>query len=412
MAVDQTSRSDSSVRFIVRCTAPTARCPACGTAAGRVHSRYVRRPADTAVGGQPAVINLQVRRFFCGNDACQKKTFAEQVEGLTFRYGRRTVLLQQALEQVALMLGGAAGERLAARLSMPVSGSTLLRLIRRLELPAVPAVEVLGVDEFAFRRGRKFGTILIDMHSRRPVDVLPDHTADTFAAWLQDRDHVRTVCRDRSGSFAEGAQRALPGVPQVADRWHVLHNLATAVEKAIRRHRPCLQPPESEPDLGPATERQEPVVTRTEENTRARWQQIHPLYVKGMKIDAISQVTGYDRTTVRRYARAASPEELIRSRPRRRTTLDMHKPYLLARWTEGCDNARSCATRSPPAATPAPARPSVASSTPWAPGPIRPPRRRPRWPSPTSCAGSSDGRRTRARPPGNTSRTSAIVADT
>lgn len=275
--IDELVRSGSSVRFTARCTAPTARCPGCGTSAGRVHSRYVRRPADTAVGGQPTVIDLQIRRFFCENSDCGKKTFAEQVEGLTWRYGRRTVLLQQALEQVALMLGGAAGERLAAKLSMPVSSSTLLLLVRRLELPAVPAVELLGVDEFAFRRGRKFGTILVDMHSRRPVDVLPDHTADTFAAWLQGRDHVRAVCRDRGGSFAEGAQRALPGVPQVADRWHVLHNLATAVEKAIRRHRSCLQSPEppSDPDTG--AEHEQPVATRSEENARTRATDPSPL---------------------------------------------------------------------------------------------------------------------------------------
>lgn len=112
--------------------------------ARRVHSRYMRTPANTAVGGQPTVIDLQVRRFFCDNSDCRKKTFAEQVEGLTFRYGRRTVLLQRALEQVALILGGAAGERLAARLSMPVSGSTLLRLIRRLELPAASRTLATG----------------------------------------------------------------------------------------------------------------------------------------------------------------------------------------------------------------------------------------------------------------------------
>ncbi|MCX5247141.1 ISL3 family transposase [Streptomyces sp. NBC_00201] len=315
--------------------------PTAGTSSGRVHSRYRRRLADIAVGGQPIAIDLEVRRFFCDNGACGKKTFAEQVEGLTFRYGRRTVLLQRALEQVALALGGRAGERLAVRLSMPVSGSTLLRQIRRLELPKVQEVEVLGVDEFAFRRGRWFGTILIDMNSRRPVDVLPDHTADTFAAWLKGRDHVRTICRDRGGSFAEGAQRALPGIPQIADRWHILHNLATAVEKAVRRHRPCLQPPSPARDRRPSPQGEERVETRYEQNTRARWQQIRPRYQKGMTIDAISKLTGFDRTTVRRYARAASLEELVQPRLRRRTDLDRHKPYLLARWTEGCDNAQT-----------------------------------------------------------------------
>ncbi|MFF4410166.1 ISL3 family transposase [Streptomyces sp. NPDC001404] len=196
------------------------------------------------------------------------------------------------------------------------------------------------MDEFAFRRGRTFGTILIDMVSRRPVDVLPDHTADTFAPWLEGREHVRTIRRDRGGSFAEGAQRALPGAPQVADRWHILHNLATAVEKAVRRHQACLQPPVPEPDPPQTAVEDEPVESRYEQNTRARWQQIHPLYEKGMKIDTISKLTGYDRTTVRRYARAASPEELIQARLRRRTGLDSYATYLAARHAEGCDNAQ------------------------------------------------------------------------
>lgn len=245
-----------------------------------MHSRYVRRRADTAIGGQTTAIDLEVRRFFCDNGDCGKTTFAEQVEGLTFRYGRRTVLLQQALEQVTSALGGKAGERLATRLSMPISGSTLLRLIRRLKLPPVPEVEVLGVDEFAFRRGRRFGTILIDLAIRRPVDVLPDHTADTFADWLQGREHVQTICRDRGGSFAEGTQRALPGVPQVADRWHILHNLATAVERALRRHRACLQPPAPQPEPdepGEAPAEAAQPEGRRVHTTRARWQQIRPL---------------------------------------------------------------------------------------------------------------------------------------
>lgn len=237
VVVDSVVRIGKSVRIRARCTVPAARCSECGTVSARVHSRYGRRLADGAAGGQETAIDLEVRRFFCDNTACTK----------------RTIGLQRLLEQVALALGGRAGERLAAHLAAPVSGSTLLRLIHRLDLPPIPEVQVLGVDEFAFHRGRKFGAILVDMASSRPVDVLPDHTADTFAAWLRDHQHVKMICRDRGGAFADGVNRALPGIPQVADRWHLLHNLATAVEKTVRRHRTCLKQAGPEPEEGTPT---------------------------------------------------------------------------------------------------------------------------------------------------------------
>lgn len=337
VVVDSVVRIGKSVRISARCLVPAARCSGCGTVSARVHSRYRRRLADGAAGGQETAIDLEVRRFFCDNTACVKRTFVEQVERLTFRYGRRTIGLQRLLEQVALALGGRAGERLAAHMAAPVSGSTLLRLIHRLDLPPIPEVEVLGVDEFAFRRGRRFGAILLDMASRRPVDVLPDHTADTFAAWLRDHQHVKMICRDRGGAFADGANRALPGIPQVADRWHLLHNLATAVEKAVRRHRACLKQPGPEPDSTAAP----PEETRAQQQIRARWKEIRTLYQKGMRISAISDRTGLDRKTVRRYAHAAAAEELIPVRPGRRSTLSPHKPYLAERWAEGCDNAQT-----------------------------------------------------------------------
>ncbi|MER7049237.1 ISL3 family transposase [Streptomyces jumonjinensis] len=236
-----------SLRIRARCAGSDGVCPARGTSSGRVHSRYARTLADISVAGRAVGIELRVRRFFCDDAACGKRTFAEQADGLTVRYGRRTPAAQWLLERVALALGGQAGGRLTAHMAVPTSGSTLLRTIHRLDVPAPPKVEVLGVDELSLRRGRVFGTILIDMASRRPVDVLPDHTADTFATWLREHPGVRMVCRDRGGAFAEAAERALPGVPQVADRWHVLDNLATAVEKAVRRHRACLNPPR-EPD--------------------------------------------------------------------------------------------------------------------------------------------------------------------
>lgn len=330
VVVERVEQIGATVWMWAHPRAVEAACPGCGRVSGRVHSRYERRVADASVAGRRVVIRLRVRRFFCAEAACPAKTFAEQVSGLTQPYGRRTMLLRNMLEAIGLAVAGRAGARLAAVLGLFASRSTLLRLIRALPDPAAGSVAVLGVDDFALRRGHNYGTVLIDMDTHRTT----------------------VVCRDRGGAYAEGARIGAPEAIQVADRWHLWHNLAGYVEKTVAAHHHCVRaewdlqseaPAEmSAVDLVEAAQvahaeraEQSALVVRTKE----RYEAVQALKAQGKGIKAIMRELALAKETVRRFYRADGVDELLtKARAGRPAKLDEYKPYLHQRWNEGCTN--------------------------------------------------------------------------
>ena len=343
---------DTGDAVVIRacCRGAQARCPACGTVSSRVHGGYGRVVADGAAGGRPVLIALSVRRFRCRERACPKATFAEQAEGVSARYRRRSVPLLGMLAGFGLELAGRAAARLAGALGMPVHSSTVLRLVMALPDPPVTAAPaVTGVDDFALRKGRVYGTVIADAVSGQVADLLPDREAATLQAWLQAHPGAEVICRDRAGAYAEGARHGAPGAVQVADRWHLWHNLGDYVGKAVDRHRDCLEEPQpaGPADAGPAraelVQRAADAVARRAEDsvlarrTAQRHELIQSLKARGKGIAQVMRETGLAKHTVRRFYHAQTAGELLATaRDGRPSLLDGHKPYLHQRWNEGC----------------------------------------------------------------------------
>jgi transposase len=346
----------ASVRLHLTATAPTAPCPDCAVASSSVHSRYQRHLTDLPWGTRAVHLQLTVRKFRCRNPTCARRMFTERLPELVAAYGRHTHRLAAALRAIGLALGGNAGARLAARLRLSPSPSTRLRLVRGIPIPPMLALRAVGVDEWAWRRGHRYGTLLVDLATHRVVDLLPDRSAATLAAWLARHPTVTVVSRDRSDLYADGIRRGAPQAVQVVDRFHLVRNLREAIEACLVTKRPMLQAAAVRM-VQALTSLAAPVPVRpmysgkrqcshtrqqqqgTEQQRRhAPWvtiyEAIHALSAQGAGITTIARQLGISRPTVYAYLRRGTPPT-PRSPQRSGQVLRPYIPYLIRRWREG-----------------------------------------------------------------------------
>jgi len=343
-------RQDGSTIVAVLVTVGHTRlCPVCQQPSSRVHSRYQRWLDDLPWGCYVVRLRLRVRRFLCNSPSCNRQTFSEQLPELAVPYGRQTLRLAQTLQQVGQQAGGEGGQRVAQMFRSGVSADTMLRLIRRIPSPSIPMPSVIGIDDWAFRKGQRYGTIVVDLVARRPIALLPDRTVDTAATWLAAHPELTIVSRDRGNNYIEAADRGAPQATQVADRWHILKNLREAVHEYLKRtcrtwQQHLLPPAGAEPLPEPA-----PIggtlLTKAQQRKQAvrarrlaRYEQVVALHQQGVGIRAIGQQLHLARHTVRSYLRPGSfPERAPRDSL---SQLDPYIPYLQQRWKAGCHNGR------------------------------------------------------------------------
>ncbi|MGW7530485.1 ISL3 family transposase [Streptomyces sp. NPDC054783] len=334
--VEAVTAAFGTVDVVARGRAAGATCPDCGSFSGRVHDSYQRRLKDLPLGGQSVVIHLTVRRFICGAEVCSRRTFAEPFPKLTAPYARFTTRLDRILECVGLALAGRAGARLGTQLGFHAGRMTLLRRVMALPDPQFGTPRVLGVDDFATRRGQTYSTVLTCGETHRVVDVLPTRESGPLAAWLATHPGVEIICRDRAGAYAEGARLGAPDAFQVADRFHLWQGLGRAVETCVAAHRECLRaptprrPPDYLEPTGPAPD------GRRAQRKKAAHALVHELLAQGRSRRAIARHLGWGLNTVLRYASAAHWQDTLRENRPRSSRLDPYKPYLARRFAAGC----------------------------------------------------------------------------
>ncbi|WP_426513166.1 ISL3 family transposase [Dactylosporangium sp. McL0621] len=327
LLIDEVVEQGSTLLVRVRTPAVAVACPQCAQPTERLHAYHVRRLADLPAAGRGVVVELRVRRLVCQTAGCARRTFREQVPALAHRWARRTRQLTALIADLAVVVAGRAGAAVLSRLGVRVSRSTVLRVLMGIPTPAAPAPAVLSVDDCALRRGRRYATLLIDAVTHRRIDVLPDRKAVTLAAWLREHPEVEIVCRDGSAAYAEAIRDGAPQAVRVSDRWHLWNNLAKTVEKTVIAHSSCWHT---------GLPRQ---TTALDDRTKARHAAVHALLEQGIGLLECARKLGWALNTVKRYARAATADELRRPPRYRQTLVDPYRDHLRRRLADEPDVA-------------------------------------------------------------------------
>lgn len=333
-----------TVIVYLHATSLTALCPRCGTLAARVHSRYCRTIADVACGQRCLVLKLRVRKWFCREASCSQRIFAERFPELVKPYARMTDRLITALQSIGVTTNGADAARIASSLGMPTTAKTIIRRVLQLPLPSEGAVAKIGVDEWAWKKGHRYGTILVDLEQRRVVQLLAERSVETSKAWFCKHPEIDLISRDRGKIFQEAATDGAPQAKQAVDRFHLQKNFAEALEKFFRKQERALKKAMQRSTGKTGSAERTAVPEKVAQERRARHRQrvslhkrIWKLYRQGYHKEQIAQLVGVSSRKVYRALEQETPPP-PRRRARSSSIVDPYLSYLTARWNQGCHN--------------------------------------------------------------------------
>ena len=342
LSLDTVEVQGQTIKVHLRAATPTAACPRCGTAGSRVHSRYQRTIADISFGGRCLVLKLLVRKWICPEISCPQRIFAECFPGLVQRYARMTDRLIKVLQAVGVTTSGADAARILSELAMPTTAKTVIRRVLQLALPSEGAVCVAGIDEWAWKKGSHYGTILVDLQQRRMAALLSDRSEETAAAWLANHPEMKWIARDRGKIFRDAATHGAPQAQQVADRFHLQQNLAEALKRFFQRNAHVLKTTtrllagKTLPVPASPKARQLDQASQHFHATRImRHQLVWDLFHAGHHKEEIARLVGISSRSVYRILAQEQPSARLR-RHHTDHLIDPYVPYLACRWNEGC----------------------------------------------------------------------------
>jgi transposase len=341
--IEEIQTEEHELCLTLESTAVQGTCPKCDQESSQLHSTYLRFPLDLPWAEWPVRLHLRAKRFFCRNRKCPKKTFVERFPDFLARYARRTDRVRQKQQRLGVNVCARTAEKLLKLDQVGISDTTVNRLLLDLPEPEQPPVRVLGVDDWAKRKGQRYGTILVDLERGQIVDLLGERTAEPLVKWLEDHPGIKIVSRDRSQTYGDAIRRGASDAIQVADRWHLLKNASEVIFKILQQEYVTIrnllnpEPKTIKTDNHPTkVEDQAEDFTVAEQRRKDRIDLVRELHGRGYSQKEIARQIHLHPKTVRRYLRAPTP---TRRSHRKKRLLDPYHPYLLKRWNEGCHNA-------------------------------------------------------------------------